>query len=202
MKLYDPKAGKLKIYNIHKDKKLENNDEWYTPKYAVKPILPYLKPKSRILCPFDTEESFFVQVFRTAGHKVTATHISNGQDFFEMEILKSKYDYIISNPPYGLKNEVLARLFELGIPFAMLVSDIGLFESVARFNMFRENNNFETLHLSKRVGFLRDYNQTEHAKPAPFASIYVCQNVLPRAREFEDIFRDNIVKAKFEKAQD
>lgn len=59
-----------------------HNDEWYTPAYAVKPILPYLKPHSRIWCPFDTPESSFVKVLTEAGHTVTATHISSGTDFF------------------------------------------------------------------------------------------------------------------------
>lgn len=38
-------------------------------------------------------------------------------------------DYIISNPPYSVKGEVLERLFNIGIPFAMLVGVVGLFES-------------------------------------------------------------------------
>ena len=33
------------------------NDEFYTPYYAIEPLLKYLKPNSKILCPFDTEES-------------------------------------------------------------------------------------------------------------------------------------------------
>ena len=37
------------------------NDEFYTPLYAVKPIFKYLKPKSVIWCPFDTEDSYFVK---------------------------------------------------------------------------------------------------------------------------------------------
>lgn len=31
-------------------------------------------------------------------------------------------DYIISNPPYSLKGEVLKQLYEIGKPFAMLVN--------------------------------------------------------------------------------
>ena len=33
------------------------NNEYYTPPYAIKPIIKYLKPHSTIWCPFDTEES-------------------------------------------------------------------------------------------------------------------------------------------------
>lgn len=45
------------------------NDEFYTPLYAIKPIEKYLKPKSIIWCPFDTEQSLFVQEFMMGGGK-------------------------------------------------------------------------------------------------------------------------------------
>jgi hypothetical protein len=44
-----------------------------------------------------------------------------------------KCDYIISDPPYSIKTEVLQRLFKLNIPFATLVGVVGLFESQRRF---------------------------------------------------------------------
>lgn len=87
------------------------NDEFYTPLYAVKPIEKYIKPHSTIWCPFDTEESNFVKRFRELGHKVIATHIHSGTDFFDCTI--PECDYIISNPPYSLKTEVLQRLFKI-----------------------------------------------------------------------------------------
>lgn len=59
-----------------------NNDEFYTPKYAIEPILKYINNNSIIWCPFDTEDSLFVKEFRKNGHNVIATHIKNGQDFF------------------------------------------------------------------------------------------------------------------------
>lgn len=37
------------------------NDEFYTPVYAVKPILKYIKERSMVWCPFDTVESNFVK---------------------------------------------------------------------------------------------------------------------------------------------
>lgn len=70
-----------------------------------------------IWCPFDTEDSLFVKLFRQRGYTVIATHIANGQDFFAID--PPKCDYIISNPPYSLKGEVFERLFQLNIPFAM-----------------------------------------------------------------------------------
>lgn len=39
------------------------NDEYYTPAYAVRPILNYLKPGTVIWCPFDTGESQYVKIW-------------------------------------------------------------------------------------------------------------------------------------------
>lgn len=39
------------------------NDEFYTPSYAITPIMKYVPPGSKIWCPFDTEESLFVKQF-------------------------------------------------------------------------------------------------------------------------------------------
>ena len=38
------------------------NDEFYTPKYAVTPILKYIKPNSNIWCPFDNKDSNFYKI--------------------------------------------------------------------------------------------------------------------------------------------
>lgn len=89
------------------------NDEYYTPGYAIKPILKYINSNSVIWCPFDTEESLYVKLFERSGHKVVYTHIKNGNDFFSTEP-PDGCNYIISNPPYSVKGEVLQRLFDIG----------------------------------------------------------------------------------------
>ena len=107
-----------------------------------------------IWCPFDTEDSLFVKLFRQRGYTVIATHICNGQDFFELE--PPQCDYIISNPPYSLKGEVFERLFQLKIPFAMLVGVVGLFESQRRVWVFRDYG-FGVLFLNPRVFFFKSF---------------------------------------------
>ena len=152
------------------------NDEYYTPLYAVKPIYKYLKGVKTIWCPFDTEDSWFVKYGRELGYNVIATHIDNGQDFFE--ITPPECDVIISNPPYSLKGEVLKRLFSLKKPFAMLVGIVGLFESKARFEMFKDNP-FEILYFDKRISFFKDFNEQKPSLNPPFSSGYVCSGILP-----------------------
>lgn len=44
----------------------KESDETYTPDYAVKPLLKYLKPNSTIWCPFDKEDSEYVRVLARA----------------------------------------------------------------------------------------------------------------------------------------
>lgn len=161
------------------------NDEFYTPLYAVKPIFKYLKPGARIWCPFDTEDSLFVRYGRQQGFKVIASHIDNGKDFFKVW-LKKQPDYIISNPPYSEKQRVLQRLFKHDVPFAMLMGVVGLFESQARFEMFRDNE-FETMYFNKRISYFQDYNEPKPSKHPPFSSIYVCHNILPDKYVFEEI---------------
>ena len=59
-----------------------NNDECYTPDYAVKPILKYIPEGSIVWCPFDTEESEFVKQI-SKQNDVEYSHISTRQDFFD-----------------------------------------------------------------------------------------------------------------------
>lgn len=167
------------------------NDEFYTPNYAVSPIVKYIPaPPQIIWCPFDTSESLFVKRFRALGHTVVPTHIDEGIDFFETQPPKG-CNYIISNPPYSVKGEVLKRLFDLHVPFAMLVGVVGLFESQPRFEMFRDND-FEIMYLNRRVAYFKDYAEQKPSLNPPFSSVYVCQGVLPKQIVFEEVDRNDL----------
>lgn len=50
--------------------KFNKNDEYFTPSYAVYPIVNKLKAGSTIWCPFDKEESEFVKVLQNEGFNV------------------------------------------------------------------------------------------------------------------------------------
>lgn len=108
------------------------NDEFYTPAYAMHPLLKYIPSGSLIWCPFDTERSLIVKLLKDHGCRVIFSHIDYGQDFFNIDV--PDCDFIISNPPYSLKTQVFERLFEIGKPFAMLVGVVGLFESEKDFH--------------------------------------------------------------------
>jgi hypothetical protein len=150
------------------------NDEYYTPAYAVAPLLPYLKTFKTIWCPFDMAESNFVDVLKENGHDVIYTHISTGDDFFKVTV---DCDAIVSNPPYSLKTEVLERLFAMDTPFAMLLGLTGLFDSRRRFSMFSRNR-FEVMMFDARVDYYK--TQLGGKSASPYPSGYICHDILPR----------------------
>ena len=160
-----------------------SNDEWYTPPYAVLPLLKYLPKRSKIWCPFDTSASYYVKLLKYKHKcKVIYTHISKGEDFFDLNI---DCDYIVSNPPYSKRDKVLERLFSLGKPFAMLVNSNGLFGSVFRWDMMRKNT-FEFMCFDRRIGFFRNGDKKSVSPPRPpFHSCYLTSQVLPKPFVFE-----------------
>lgn len=162
------------------------NDEFYTPNYAIEPLIKYVPNWAKIWCPFDTEDSNIVKRFRQVGNKVHATHISNGFDFFNLNNVDG--DYIISNPPYSLKTQVFERLFHQRSPFAMLVGVVGIFESKGRFNLFK-NNNFEIMYMSKRISYFKDFNDPKPSLNPPFSSVWICRDILPKQIVFEEIVK-------------
>jgi hypothetical protein len=164
------------------------NDEFYTPTWAIEPLIKYLPKGARVWCPFDIGESLIVAVLDHAGHPVTYTHLATGGDFFTSN---ETCDLIISNPPYSVKTEVFARLFELGKPFAMLVGIAGLFEG-PRFRLFRDNPP-EIMYLNSRVAYLRSYQEASPSISPPFSSAWVCRGILPQQMVFETMpVRDNM----------
>ena len=170
---------------MHMDKVANSgNDEFFTPLYAVEPLLKYVNPAWKVWCPFDTEESLIVKALKAHGNSVTATHLSTGRDFFTTT--PETCDCIISNPPYSKKSEVFARLFSLSTPFAMLVGVVGLFESNRRFELFKANQ-FEIMWMSKRVSYFKSYADQRPSLNPPFSSVWLTSKVLPSQFVFEHI---------------
>lgn len=164
--------------------KSSGKDEWYTPDRAIYPILKYLRPNSIVWCPFDTEESGFVRILNQNGFKVINTHIKNGDDFFEINA--PKCDYIVSNPPYSIRNKVLVKLFEINKPFMMLMNTNGLFDNRQRWNLFKDSK-FSLIYLKGRVNYMEEYGVERKGSP-PFQSAYVCNMIHSEKILFEEQF--------------
>ena len=162
------------------------SDEVYTPAYAVRPIVKYVdmfRRPSVVWCPFDTEESEYVKILREAGHKVIASHIDNGQNFFYYE--PDNYDIIISNPPFSQKDDVLKRLYELNKPYAMLLP-IPSLQGQARFPYLQD---IQYLGFDKRINYYKDEAMTKTQDGVSFGSCYLCKDFLPKDLIIEELIK-------------
>lgn len=83
------------------------SDEWYTDQDTVDKCLELLSAKSNsiIMCPFDSGDSLFVKTLLNKGYQV----IYNIDDYLTNDY---KYDYLVTNPPFSIKDLVIEKVFE------------------------------------------------------------------------------------------
>ena len=159
------------------------SDEVYTPEIAVLPLLKYIDKSKTVWCPFDLKgQSKYIEVFKKNGVKTIASHIDTGQNFFEYEP-EEEYDYIISNPPFSIKDMILKRLDELNKPFAMLLP-LPTLQGQKRFDYLK---NCQALIFNKRINFYKDKEMKQVQQGVSFASIYICKDFLPEKLIFEEL---------------
>src|SRR5690349_19435670 len=91
---------------------------YYTPDYAMEPLVPYMAPFPRVWEPA-AGSMHMVNFFRARGHQVTATDIETGHDFLTCS--PPEYDILVTNPPFNLRKEFLRRAHELGKPYMLLL---------------------------------------------------------------------------------
>lgn len=153
-----------------------SNDECYTPKYAVVPILKYIPRDAVIWCPFDKLESEFVTEIQKT-NKVIFSHIENGQDFYKFEPTEN-WDIIISNPPFTNKRKIFERAISFNKPFALIMTNTWLNDSAPK-QIFK-NIDLQLLMFDKRI----NYNEN---KKITFSSSYYCYNFLPKQIIMENL---------------
>ena len=144
------------------------NDECYTPGYAVTPILKYIPKDAVVWCPFDKFVSAFVQQIRVT-NKAIWSHIDGGDDFYAYE--PDEWDVMISNPPFTCKRQIFERALSFGKPFALLMSNTWLNDS-APAKIFKDKE-LQLLMFDKRIEF-------SGQKKITFSSSYYCWNFLPK----------------------
>ena len=149
------------------------NDECYTPKYGVLPILEFIPKGAVVWCPFDTADSEFVKQIGKK-NKVVYSHIDNGEDFFTYE--PEHWDIIISNPPFSSKRSYFERALSFKKPFALIMTNTWLNDSAPK-QLFKYRD-LELLMFDKRMRFLNIDGRANDK--ITFSSSYYCWNFLPK----------------------
>ena len=157
--------------------KQEKNDELYTPDEAIYPILKYLdKDKVYWECT-DFGESNITKVLQKNGFKVI--HTSKNEVDFLKDKVNFKFDVIITNPPYSLKNEFLQKCYEYNKPF-MLLLPLTALEGKERGKLYREKG-IELIVLDKRINFMKE------KKNIWFNTSWFCHGICKEKLNFECI---------------
>lgn len=151
-----------------------NNDECYTPDYAVKPILEYIPEGATVWCPFDKENSEFVRLI-SKQNKVIHTHLDDGQDFLQYSP-DEHWDMIVSNPPFSNKRKFFERALCFNKPFALIMTNTWLNDSTPKI-LFKDRD-LELLMFDKRMEFNQANGKV--ADKITFSSSYYCWNFLPK----------------------
>jgi len=125
-----------------------NINDFQTPGYAIKPLLPYLN-NSWTIWECTSGKGNLVKAFKKEGFQVIGTDILTGKDFLTWE--PDKYDCIITNPPFSLKTEFLIRAYKLGKPFAFLLP-LTTLETAKRQYLFKTYG-LEIILFDKRINF-------------------------------------------------
>ena len=158
-----------------------NNDECYTPDYAVKPILKYIPEGATVWCPFDTDASEFVRLI-SKQNKVIKSHLDDGQDFLQWQP-KDDWDMIVSNPPFSNKRKFFERALSFDKPFALIMTNTWLNDSTPKI-LFKDKD-LQLLMFDKRMEFNQSDGKVNNK--ITFSSSYYCWNFLPKQIIMEEL---------------
>jgi len=153
-------------------------NDYQTPPHALKPLIPYLNKDWIIWEPAEGKGNITNEL-RRLGFNVIGTDIIKGYDFLKW--CPEKFDCIVTNPPYSLRYEFIKRAYELGKPWAMLMTLTTL--EGRRQELFRKYG-IELLLLNKRVNFETPYGSKSNVW---FPVAWFCWKLLPKQIVFGDL---------------
>ncbi len=163
-----------------------NNDECYTPDYAVKPILEYIPKDVTVWCPFDTDKSEFVRLI-SKQNKVINSHLDDGQDFLQWQP-KDDWDMIVSNPPFSNKRKFFERALSFDKPFALIMTNTWLNDSTPKI-LFKDKD-LQLLMFDKRMEFNQSDGKVNNK--ITFSSSYYCWNFLPKQIIMKELIKPKV----------
>lgn len=119
-----------------------HSDELYTPDEAFDLLKSYIG-KDKIIFECAVGSGKLKQKMEKEGYKVVCSN-----DFFNEY---PKYDILITNPPFSLKDKFLEEAYRRGLPFGILLPITAL-EGIKRQAMFKTNG-IQLLFPKKRIDF-------------------------------------------------
>ena len=125
-----------------------SSNDFQTPVEALNPLLPYLK-KDHLIWECACGKGNLVKALNGKGFSTVGTDILTGDDFLKWQ--PEKFDCIITNPPYSIKQQFLERCYELKKPFALLLP-LTTFETKKRQELFKKHG-VEIIFFPKRLNF-------------------------------------------------
>ena len=136
--------------------KIEKNDEWYTPIPTVSLMYKLLNipTNKKVICPFDTEKSNFVIQGLQNNYEV----LYGMKDWLSTDY---EYDYLITNPPFSIKDNVIEKCLQSKKPSA-LVLPIDSLGGKRRHGLYNQYN-YPTIYIpSRRINYISvDGQQTK-----------------------------------------
>ena len=124
-------------------------DDFQTPPEALRPLYPYLK-REWIIWECAEGKGYLTEALRANGYQVIGTDILSGEDFLRWQ--PDRFDCIVTNPPFSIKQKFLIRAYSLGKPFAFLLP-LTTLETRARQQLFTEHG-IEIILFDKRINFV------------------------------------------------
>lgn len=109
------------------------SDEWYTKREIVELAFKLFPPNEgdHIICPFDSDKSNFVKVVK---EKYDKNVLYGMRDFLVNDY---DYDYLITNPPFSIKDEVIGKCVASGKP-SVLILPLDVLGGVERHRLYRQ----------------------------------------------------------------
>ena len=159
-------SARLSVSGITKSHK---TDEWYTPMATVKLMFDLLgvRPNSSVMLPFDTDASNFVKYAKEQGN---FDYFCNIKDWLDSNY---PYDYLITNPPFSIKDQVIEKCLKSGKPSA-LVLPIDALGGKRRHELYKQYG-YPTVYIpTRRINYISENG--EETKSNHFHSIILIFN--------------------------
>lgn len=157
------------------------SDYYQTPPQATALLTPYLK-KDWVVWEPAAGRRAIANVLEPAVKRVICTDILDGFDFLT-DKPDFEFDCIVTNPPFSKKDQFLARCYQYGKPFALLMPITAL-ASQGRTDLYARYG-IQLLIPDRRVNYLPfEYDGGEIKAHSWFGTAWFTWRLLPEALVF------------------